>query len=59
MKVRVLLSLDVDKELWEEIYGPETRLNAATWRDVRDYVLNMVQSCSAAEAGAITGATLK
>lgn len=54
MRVRVVLSLEVNQEDWNEAYGQP----ASTTRDARSYVLNMVQTCAAADDGLIESATL-
>lgn len=66
MRIRVTLSLEVDPERWQLIYPEMWQLiygngypGAAEVRgDVRDYVLNAVQQCPAAQEDAITRVTL-
>lgn len=55
MKVTVTLSIDVDIDEWESLYG--TRENLRT--EVRRYALEQVSGSAAAEEGAITSATVK
>lgn len=58
MKIRVTLSLEVDPEMWQLIYGNGYPGAAEVRGDVRDYVLNAVQQCPAAQEDAITSVTL-
>jgi hypothetical protein len=52
MKVRVVLSIDIDPEAHDLAFGRGTSAKAVA-DDVREYVLNMVQQCSlAAECNA-------
>ena len=57
MKIGVVLTVEVDPEAWALEYGTGTTASEVR-QDVRDYVLNMVQQCAAAEADAITAARL-
>lgn len=57
MRVKVELSIDFDAEAWDNEYGPnpdsgESRAQMLR-RDVREYVLNMVQHSYAFDSGAI------
>ncbi len=55
MKVRVVLTVDVDPEVWEETYGADrTDLR----QEVKDHVSNDIAESAAAYAGAITGVTV-
>ncbi len=54
MKIRVALTIEVDLEAWEDIYGVNPREARA---DVKRYVLGCVQGSAAADAGAITAVT--
>ena len=51
MKIRVALTIEVDLEAWEEIYGVPPREARA---DVKLFVLGCVQGSAAANEGAIT-----
>jgi hypothetical protein len=56
--VRLVLSVEVDRETWGLTYGDET--DAATVRDaVRRYVVDMVQNCPAADEDAIVEVTAR
>jgi hypothetical protein len=48
MKVRVVLSVDVDAELWARYGGCEEGA-AAVRDDVREYILNQVQGAALVE----------
>lgn len=56
MKVRVVLSVDVDPEAWALIYGTAPEDIAS---DVHTYVVGQVQGSAAADEGAITDVTDK
>ncbi len=51
-KVRVSLTLDIDRDAWYDIYGVEGV--AALREDVRTYVLSLVQNSAASDEGGIT-----
>jgi hypothetical protein len=50
MKVRVVITVEVDPDAWEETYGTDRR---DLRRDVRDHVLNDIAESAAAYEGAI------
>jgi hypothetical protein len=54
MKVRVSLTIDVDREAWLNIYG-RGETAAEIREDVRSYVLEYVQGSAASDEGAIVG----
>ncbi|MBP6997916.1 MAG: hypothetical protein KBB39_17415 [Phycicoccus sp.] len=57
MKVRVTLTIDVDRDAWNSIYGNGD--GAAEVRDdVRAYVLEQVQGSAAADEGGILNARI-
>ena len=51
--VAVSMSLTIDPKAWTTTYGAFSR------EDVRSYLLNMAQTCAAAEEGCIIAATVK
>lgn len=53
MKVRITLTLDIDPDAWNTIYGAGEE-RAAVREDVKSYVLNAIQQSAAAEEGGIT-----
>lgn len=57
MKVRITLTIDVDRESWSVIYGTT---DAATdvREGVRSYVLNQIQQSDAADEGGIVSARI-
>lgn len=57
MTVRVVLSLRVDRDAWDTIYGTGTDA-AAVRESVKSYLLNDAQQCAAADEGGIVSATL-
>ncbi len=59
MKVRVTLTIDVDRDAWNSIYGNGNGDGAAEVRDdVRAYVLEQVQGSAAADEGGILNARI-
>lgn len=56
MKIQVKLTIEVDPETWELVYGNEP---AELRADVREYVLGSIQGSAAADAGCITRVTLQ
>lgn len=57
MKVRVTLTIDVDRESWSTIYGTTEGANEVR-DDVRSYVLNQIQQSAAADEGGIVSARI-
>lgn len=55
-KINVTLSLEVDVDEWSETYGLFPTIVPA---DVKEYVHNLVQGCSAGETGLIQSVTLR
>ena len=57
MKVRITLTIDVDREAWSDIYGNG---DAATEvrEDVRSYVLEQIHQSAAADEGGIVNARI-
>lgn len=53
MKVRVVLTLEVDPREWQQVYAPG-RVRTDIREDVRDYVTNAVGSTAAALDGLLT-----
>jgi hypothetical protein len=56
MRIRVTVTLEVDPAVWGELYDFGTA--GEIRKDVRAYVLSDLQSCAAADAGAIKDVTL-
>ena len=57
MKVRITLTIDVDRESWSDMYGT-TDAATEVREDVRSYVLNQIQQSAAADDGGIVSARI-
>lgn len=53
MRVRVSLSVEVDRDEWERQYGVDAHMVAVIRDDVRRYVVGAVRDSAAADSGAI------
>jgi hypothetical protein len=56
MKVRITLTLDIDPERWESVYGTERE---QLRDDVRSYIEHSIWGSAAADAEAITRVEVK
>ena len=57
MKVRCVITVEVDPEAWELTYGSPDGVSLR--QDVRDYITAHVQGSAAADEGCITNVTLQ
>lgn len=55
MKVRVILSVEIDEAAWEDIYGD---CGESLRDEIRNYVLHNMRDSAAAEDGAILSVRL-